>query len=136
MAIGTATAIIGAAAIGAGTSLIAANKASSAARRAGNVQAQQFEQTRADLGPFREVGTAALFELAALQGLPVNFPGGPVIDQDGRPATGTFRGGSTIPAANDDTVLRIPRGEELTAVRPLRDRLTASGGNRVSRFRG
>lgn len=107
----TTTAIIGSTIIGAGTSLIAGDKASDAASAAAGVQAQQSAQIRADLGPFREVGTAALFELAALQGLPVNFPGtqadGPVIDQDGNPDGGGFRDGSSIPI--DPNELSGPR---------------------------
>lgn len=91
-----ATAIIGAAAITAGSSLIAANKQSSAAKQAAAVSAGAGKEVRADLAPFREVGQAALFELAALQGLPVNFPTtGGTIDQDGNPVQGGgFRGGS------------------------------------------
>jgi len=111
MAITATTAILGAAAIGAGTSIIAGNKAASAAKSAAALQAGQGAQIRSDLGPFREIGTAAAFELAALQGLPVNFPGsqadGPVIDEAGNPVSGGFR---TNPA------------EEPTAIAPIRRR--------------
>lgn len=132
----TTTAIIGSAVIGAGTSLIAGDKASDAASAAAGVQAQQGAQIRSDLGPFREVGTAALFELAALQGLPVNFPAtgigldgdGPVIDETGAPVADPRGGGFR------DDFLRIPPGEDPIAVLPLSGR--EAGPRRLSRFRG
>lgn len=109
---GTA-AIIGSTVVGVVSASNAASSQGRAADSAANVQAEANKALRADLGPFRHVGEAALFEQAALLGLPVNFPGtqadGPVIDQDGNPVGGGFR----------DGVLRIPRGEDPIAVVPL-----------------
>lgn len=65
-------AIIGAAVIGAGASIYSSNKAVSAqqkaASQANSLQAQQFEQTRADLAPYREAGTTALSRYRDLLG--------------------------------------------------------------------
>lgn len=80
MAIGTGTAILGAAAIGAVGSSMAAKSQASAARDAAGLQAQatresvaeqrrQYNQTRKDFAPWREVGRTALTELGALYGV-------------------------------------------------------------------
>lgn len=68
-----AVAIGGAALIGAGASVYGANKAASAqekaAKAAGNIQKQQYDQTRADLAPYRDVGSNALSQYQNLLGL-------------------------------------------------------------------
>lgn len=73
MAIGTAAALIGSAAIGAGSSLISGGKASKAQRDAAAQQlAYQREkdaQDRADLAPWRTTGASALARLAQEYGL-------------------------------------------------------------------
>lgn len=72
---GIAGAIAGGAAIlGAGTSIIAANKAAGATRDAANqsneTQRYIYDQTRADQAPYRTVGYGALNKLADLYGVP------------------------------------------------------------------
>lgn len=80
MAIGTAAAIVGSAAIGAVASSRAAKKGADAAENAAAVQAEAtreatqlqreiFEQTRADAAPYRAAGGAALSRLASAFGL-------------------------------------------------------------------
>ena len=68
-----AVAIGGAALIGAGASAYGANKAASAqkkaAQQAGDIQRQQFEQTRGDLTPYRDVGSNALSRYQNLLGM-------------------------------------------------------------------
>lgn len=82
MAIGTATAILGSAVIGAGASYLsnksAANKASDAARYAADqnaaVNREIYQQTRSDLAPYNSAGqlglTALLQELGVTQAAP------------------------------------------------------------------
>ena len=71
-----AGATIGAGALSAGSGLLGAGKASSAAKDAANTQRQMYLQTRADLQPFTGVGqTAAGNALSLAQGSPTG--GGP-----------------------------------------------------------
>ena len=65
-----ATGAIGGAIIGASGAKKAASAQAEAADRSAEVQREIFEQSRADLAPFREVGTQALFALADLFGVP------------------------------------------------------------------
>ncbi len=58
--IGTTAALLGSAAIGAGASIFGASKASSAAKKAANLQAQQFQETKALLKPYTGAGENAL----------------------------------------------------------------------------
>lgn len=58
--IGTTAAIIGAAAIGAGAQIFGANKAADAAKKAANLQQQQFEESKALLAPYTSSGENAL----------------------------------------------------------------------------
>ncbi len=71
-------ATIGAAVIGGGASIIAGSKAASAQKSAANqqiaAQQQQFNQTRADLAPWRSTGGGALAKLSDLYGLGGNAP--------------------------------------------------------------
>lgn len=78
--IGTTAAIIGAAALGAGASIISGNKAASAANNAANVQAaaanraadlqhDEYLQTREDFAPWRAAGVNALGKQSDLMGL-------------------------------------------------------------------
>jgi len=66
---------VGSAAIGAKASKKAGRVQAEAAERTAELQASQFAQTRADLAPWREVGTQALSQYAQLLG--VQAPGGP-----------------------------------------------------------
>lgn len=72
MAIGTATAILGAGLLGAAASKSAAKTQAGAAQQAADVQRSQFEQTRADQAPYREAGYNALANLQRTAG---NVPG-------------------------------------------------------------
>lgn len=84
---GVGAAVIGSAVLGAGASAYSASKQADAAKQAGQVSAAQYQQTRADLAPWRTVGGAANYELGALAGLPVNYPttrAGEVIDTTAR----------------------------------------------------
>lgn len=65
---GLESAIIGSSLIGGGFSLLAGDAQADAARAAGDVQMQQYMQTRADLEPWRLVGGAAIEQLAKLYG--------------------------------------------------------------------
>jgi hypothetical protein len=68
-----AVAIVGSAAIGAGASIAAGNKAASAQKKAAqqsaDIQRQQYEQTRADLAPYRDTGATALGRYGDLLGM-------------------------------------------------------------------
>lgn len=83
MAIGTTAAILGAAAVGAGATLIGSSNAANAARRAGDQQAQAaadqmalqreiYQQQRADNEPFRQIGLSSAQALAGGLGLMTN----------------------------------------------------------------
>ena len=72
MAIGTAAAILGSAALGAVASRGAAKTQASAADRAAELQRSQFEQTREDQAPYRQAGYNALAEMQRTAG---NVPG-------------------------------------------------------------
>ena len=73
MAITTAAAIIGGAIIGAGASMASGSRQAGAirgsARTAAEAELQMYEQSRADLGPYRERGYQALDALSQLYGL-------------------------------------------------------------------
>jgi len=62
-----ATAVIGSAVIGAGATMYGANKASdaqtAAADKASGIAQQQYQQTREDLSPFRQIGNYAADQL-------------------------------------------------------------------------
>jgi hypothetical protein len=64
---------IGATVLSAGASVYGANKAASAQKKAANqasqIQKDQYEQTRADLAPYRESGSNALSQYQSLLGL-------------------------------------------------------------------
>jgi hypothetical protein len=72
MAIGTATAILGAGLLGAAASKSAAKTQAGAAQQAADVQRSQFEQTREDQAPYRQAGYNALAEMQRTAG---NVPG-------------------------------------------------------------
>jgi hypothetical protein len=72
MAIGTATAILGAGLLGAAASRSAAKTQAGAAQQAADVQRSQFEQTREDQAPYRTAGYNALAEMQRTAG---NVPG-------------------------------------------------------------
>jgi hypothetical protein len=66
-------AIVGSAVVGAGASVYAGNKAASAQKKAAqqsaDIQRQQYEQTRADLAPYRDTGATALGRYGDLLGM-------------------------------------------------------------------
>ena len=68
MAIGTATAILGAGLLGAAASRSASKTQAGAAQQAADVQRSQFEQTREDQAPYRQAGYNALAELQRTAG--------------------------------------------------------------------
>jgi hypothetical protein len=85
MAISTGAALLGSAALGVGGSIYAGSQAkkagetqAAAAQRAGALGQQQFEMTREDLAPWREVGEQALYQYADLLGIPAPGAEGPV----------------------------------------------------------
>lgn len=67
--IGTTAALIGSAAIGAGASILGANKAADAAKKGQKLQARQFEETKALLQPYTGAGTNALEQYGNAVGL-------------------------------------------------------------------
>lgn len=73
MPIGTAAALIGSAVIGGIASSSSASKAAKAQQNAANqasqLQKDQYAQTRADLAPYRDTGTAALGQYQGLLGM-------------------------------------------------------------------
>lgn len=120
MAIGTTAAILGAAAIGAGTSIYASNKAAKAQKNAAQAglaaEQQMYEQSRADLAPWRAAGGSALSEYAAQMGIPgyqrnINFQASPGYDwrvqqgiravNQGAGASGMLRSGARLKALTD-----------------------------------
>ena len=66
MAIGTGTAIIGSALLGAAASRSASKTQAGAAQQAADISQQQYEQTRQDLAPWRAAGEQALNKLIPL----------------------------------------------------------------------
>lgn len=73
MAISTAAALLGAAVIGGGTSIIAGNKSAGAVKDAAaktdETNRYIYDTTRADYAPYREVGYSALGKLAQMYGV-------------------------------------------------------------------
>lgn len=63
MAIGTGTAILGSALLGAASSRSAAKTQTGAAQQAADISQRQYEQTRQDLAPWRAAGEQALNKL-------------------------------------------------------------------------
>lgn len=65
--------VIGSAVVGAGASIYSGNKAASAQKKAAqqsaDIQRQQYEQTRADLAPYRDMGANAMQPYAGALGL-------------------------------------------------------------------
>lgn len=68
MAIGTGTAILGGALLGAAGSYLGGKKAADAADRAAGISERQFDIIRQDTAPYRHVGTQALNALASMYG--------------------------------------------------------------------
>ena len=66
-------AVIGSAVVGAGSSIIAGNKAASAqqyaADKSAEVEKYMYDQTRTDYAPYRNVGTNALYKMAQWAGV-------------------------------------------------------------------
>jgi hypothetical protein len=110
MAIGTATAILGAAALGALSSNKAAKTQASAAGQAADVSQQQYEQTRADQAPYREAGYNALAEMQRTAG---NVPG-------------AFKFGASDYQADPGYAFRLSEGQKAL------DRSAAARGGLIS----
>lgn len=91
MAISLAAAAIGSAVIGAGSSIIAGNKAAKAQKNAAAQQVaeqrRQYDQDRADLAPWRDAGGAAVNKMAGIYGL---SGGTKMAPEDGTGAYGGF----------------------------------------------
>lgn len=72
--------ILGATALSAGVSYLASDRAadavSNAAQQGADAQLAMFNQSRADLEPYRKTGEQALYSLADLSGVPRPVPGG------------------------------------------------------------
>lgn len=75
---------LGGAAISSGAAKKAGQVQAQAGTQAAQLQAQQFQQTRADLAPWRQTGAAALSQYAGLLGV------------GGQPATTTYGGGAGV----------------------------------------
>jgi hypothetical protein len=69
MAIGTTTALIGSALIGAGSSIYGANKAAKGAKQSQKLQAQQYAETKEMLSPYTGAGQNALKQYETAVGL-------------------------------------------------------------------
>lgn len=83
--VGITGALIGAAVIGAGSSIISGNKAAkattNAANQANDTERYIYDTTRADYAPFREVGYGALGKLADMYGVPRSTGAAPATGQ-------------------------------------------------------
>lgn len=118
----TTAAIIGTAVVSGIASSNAASAQKSAAASASGVSKAQYEQTREDLAPWRQIGGQAINELGALYGFPREVgPGsaaGQTIDQDGNPLASPEYG---FPDVNDQARFGIPAlpGEQATPVNAL-----------------
>lgn len=87
-------AVVGAAAIGAGANIISGNKAAKAGQQASAAsiaeERRQYDRTRADYAPYREVGYGALGKLATMYGVaPVGADGKPTATYAGSAAPDT-----------------------------------------------
>lgn len=71
-----AAAIIGGAALSAGTSLISGGTASAASKQAAELEQKRYEQTRADLSPYNQAGQSVLPDLTSLARSGPYGPGG------------------------------------------------------------
>lgn len=78
MPVALPAAIIGSAVLGAGSSIIAGNKAAKAQKNAADQQVaearRQYDQDRSDLAPWRTTGGAAIAKLGSLYGLDGSTP--------------------------------------------------------------
>lgn len=92
---GVAAAIGGAAVLGAGASVISGNKAAKAQKQAAQQSADaeryQYDTTRADQAPYRDVGQGALYKLADMYG--VSRPTGAPANDAGVPYAGLIPNG-------------------------------------------
>lgn len=108
-------AIAGAAVVGAGASIISANKAAGAAEKAADQsvaeQRRQYDQTRADQAPYRDTGTLALDKLSSLYG--VQRAGGTYNATDANGVTAAYGGFETSPGyefRRDEGIKAVERG--------------------------
>lgn len=100
---GVGAAIIGSTALSVGANIYGAGKQASAARQGAAASEAQYQQTREDLAPWRAVGAAANYELGALAGLPVDYPGQTQPDGQSNQLGGQTRPGGDLM----DTPMRI-----------------------------
>lgn len=95
---GVASAIAGAAVVGAGAAIYSSNKAAGAAKSAANSsvgeQQREYDQARADNTPFRTTGVSALNQIAKLYGLDYTDANGNTVKGSGK---ADFSGFSTSP---------------------------------------
>lgn len=90
MAISTGMALLGSAALGVGGAIYSGSQAvkagetsAAAAERAGQITQGQYEQTRTDLAPWREIGEQALYQYADELRIPVPGATGPSTFESG-----------------------------------------------------
>jgi hypothetical protein len=121
MAIGTAAAILGSAALGAVASRSASKTQAGAADRAADVQRSQFEQTREDQAPYRQAGYNALAEMQRTAG---NVPGAFTYDNKNLPAAFKFGAGDFT--ADPGYGFRLSEGQKAL------DRQAAARGGLIS----
>ena len=101
MAFPIAAAIIGSAVLGAYSSNKAAKAQAGAANQAGAISQAQYEQTRADLDPWRQAGEVSLEELMFRLGLAPNRAGGQLEAPTREQYTTTTPGKPAIPRSYD-----------------------------------
>lgn len=105
-------AIVGSAVVGGISSKNAASAQGRAAAQAGAVSERQYDQTRADLAPWRALGGQATRELGALYNLPyeqAQAPGGTQVAQE---TSGRFGNGMARFGRNGDTeIAHVTPGE-------------------------
>lgn len=120
-----ATATIGAAIIGGGASYLGAKEQAKGAEKAANtsaaIQREMFQQSRADMEPWRQTGQGALYSMADLMGVPVE-------GQAQTPQFGSFRDYFGAEDFQKDPGYDFRMGEGIKAL----DRSAAARGNLFS----
>lgn len=128
---------LGGAAISAGAGLYAADRAADAgvdaSRASADAQLRMFNQTRADLGPQRQVGETALYSLADMLGIPRPSPDGGLTPAGGFTATPgyQFRRDEGIKALDRSAAARgtLRSGGQMKAVQRFGDGLASDEWN-------
>ena len=126
---GTATAILGGSLIGAGASYLGAKEQAKAAGKAADtsaaIQREMFQQSRADMEPWRQTGQGALYSMADLMGVPVE-------GQTRSPQYGSFMDYFGAEDFQKDPGYDFRMGEGVKAL----DRSAAARGNLFSGAQG